>query len=139
MAENSKQNSERGQHLAQHRFKVGQSGNPGGRPKKKPITEIYERLLADPNNLALIERAIVKVLCSGSMAMVMQLREMTDRLEGKVTLPVAADITVGLADALAKARQRMAMNEGPRLEGKSDTLTLNGSSTVTENSGVSTQ
>jgi hypothetical protein len=29
---------------APHRFKPGQSGNPGGRPKKLPISERYEEL-----------------------------------------------------------------------------------------------
>ena len=31
-----------------YQFRPGQSGNPGGRPKKKPITEIYEEILEDP-------------------------------------------------------------------------------------------
>jgi Family of unknown function (DUF5681) len=29
---------------APHRFKPGASGNPGGRPKKRPISERYEEL-----------------------------------------------------------------------------------------------
>lgn len=29
-------------------FKPGQSGNPGGRQKKKPLTEAYERKVSDP-------------------------------------------------------------------------------------------
>jgi hypothetical protein len=29
---------------APHRFKPGMSGNPGGRPKKRPISERYEEL-----------------------------------------------------------------------------------------------
>ena len=91
-------------------FKPGQSGNPGGRPKKKPLTELYERILADPKNLAAIEKAVVKALSNGSMAMVLLLREITDRVEGKVTQPVEADITVNLADAIAAARKRAAMN-----------------------------
>lgn len=87
-------------------WEKGQSGNPSGRPKKKPITEMYERLLANPENLAAIEAATMKALRNGNMAMVLQLREITDRVEGKITQPIEADITVNLADAIAEARKR---------------------------------
>jgi hypothetical protein len=88
------------------KWKPGQTGNPGGRPKKKPVTEMYERILSDPKNLAAIEAATVKALLRGNMAMVLQLKEMTDRVEGKVTQPIEADVTVNLADAIAEARKR---------------------------------
>ena len=87
-------------------WKPGQSGNPSGRPKKKPITEMYERILNDPQNMEFIEAATVKALRQGNMAMVLQLREMADRVEGKVTQPIEADISVNLADAIAEARKR---------------------------------
>lgn len=87
-------------------WQPGESGNPSGRPKKKPVTEMYERILSDPKNLAAIEQATVKALLKGNMAMVLQLREMTDRVEGKVTQPIEADITMCLADAIAEARKR---------------------------------
>ncbi len=67
---------------------------------------MYERILNDPENLALIELAVTKALSKGQMAMVLQLREMTDRVEGKVSQPIEADITVNLADAIAAARKR---------------------------------
>lgn len=86
----------------------GQSGNPGGRPKKKPITEMYERILNNPEHLAAIEQATVNALKKGNMAFVLQLREVTDRIEGKVMQPIEADITVNLADAIAAARKRAA-------------------------------
>jgi len=89
-----------------HKFKPGVSGNPGGRPKKKAITEMYERILNDPIHIAAIEAATVKALRNGNMAMVLQLKEMADRTEGKVTLPIEHDVTVNLADAIAEARKR---------------------------------
>jgi hypothetical protein len=46
------------------------------------------------------------------MAMVLLLREMAERVEGKVTQPIEAEVTVNLAEAIAKARQRVAMREG---------------------------
>jgi hypothetical protein len=89
-------------------FKPGQSGNPSGRPKKKPITEMYERILSDPRNVAAVEKAVVKALRKGQMAMVLQLREMAERVEGKVTQPIEANVTVNLAEAIAEARKRAA-------------------------------
>lgn len=92
-------------------WQPGQSGNPGGRPKKKPITEMYERILANPEHLAAIEAATVSALRRGNMAMVLQLREITDRIEGKVTQPIEAEVTVNLADAIAEARKRAGLEE----------------------------
>lgn len=89
-----------------YKWAPGQSGNPSGRPKKKPITEMYERILNDPENLKAIEAATMNALRKGNMAMVLQLREITDRVEGKVTQPIEADISVNLADAIAEARKR---------------------------------
>ena len=67
---------------------------------------MYERILSDPIALAEIEKALKSALSKGQMAMVLQLREMTDRIEGKVTQPIEAGITVNLADAIAEARKR---------------------------------
>jgi hypothetical protein len=67
---------------------------------------MYERIMNDPENVAAIEKAVRVALSKGQMAMVLQLREMTDRIEGKVTQPIEADITVNLADAIAEARKR---------------------------------
>jgi hypothetical protein len=44
---------------------------------------------------------------SGRMVGQLQLKEMTERVEGKVTQPIEADVTVtNLADAIAAARKR---------------------------------
>lgn len=90
------------------KWKPGQSGNPNGRPKKKPITELYEKILNDPKNMAVVEEAIIKALSRGQMAMVLQIREMTDRIEGKITQPIEAEISVSLADAIQSGRKRAA-------------------------------
>jgi hypothetical protein len=93
-------------------FKAGQSGNPGGRPKKKPLTELYERILADPKNIAAIEKVVLEALSRGNMAMVLLLREMAERVEGKITQPIEGEITVNLADAIAEARKRAGVRAG---------------------------
>jgi hypothetical protein len=100
------QNSDKTAGIAPYKFKPGQSGNPGGRPSKKPLTDLYNRILSDPKNIAAIEAAVTKVLLKGNMAMVLLLREIADRVEGKVMQPIEADITVNLADAIAAARKR---------------------------------
>jgi len=88
------------------KWKKGQSGNPNGRPKKKPISELYGQILNDPEALEAIKAAVSKAIRGGNMAMVLQLKEMADRVEGKVTQPIEADVSVNLADAIAEARKR---------------------------------
>jgi hypothetical protein len=100
--------------LKENLWQPGQSGNPSGRPKKKPITELYERMLADPQHLAAIELSVARALKRGQMAMVLHLREMTDRVEGKVTQPIQAELTINLADAVAAGRKRAAERAAKR-------------------------
>src|SRR5215467_3240527 len=69
------------------------SGNPGGRPKKKPITELYEQLLNDGTTIKAIRVAILKNIKTNKTALVPLLREMADRVEGKVTQPIEAKVT----------------------------------------------
>lgn len=88
------------------KWKPGQTGNPGGRPKKKPISEMYERLLGEPEFLEQLEGSVRKMILSGRMVGQLQLKEMTDRVEGKITQPIEHDVTVNLADAIAEARKR---------------------------------
>lgn len=88
-------------------FMPGQCGNPGGRPKKKVITEIYERLLEDGAFVQDVELAIRKMVSSGRMVGQLQLKEMAERTEGKVVQPVEGDISIStLAERMALAEQR---------------------------------
>lgn len=74
-------------------WKPGQSGNPGGRPKKKPITELYEQLLNDDATLKAIKRAILRSVKCSRTTLVPLLREMADRVEGKISQSVDAKVT----------------------------------------------
>jgi hypothetical protein len=67
-----------------HRFKPGTSGNPGGKPKKKPLTEIYESIANDPKCQKMIRSSIVGLIKSKRMATILTLREIAERIEGKV-------------------------------------------------------
>jgi hypothetical protein len=72
----------------------GVSGNPNGRPKKDPITRIFERILENDGNVKAIEQAYIKILVEGRMASVLLTKEMLERTAGKVTqsVEVKADL-----------------------------------------------
>lgn len=91
-----------------YQFKPGQSGNPGGRPKKKPLTDIYEEMLNDPEIAETVRRAVRAAINKGQMAMVLQLREMAERVEGKVSQKVEVDgeLRLSLSERMQKARER---------------------------------
>ena len=87
-------------HLRAYRWRKGESGNPGGRPKRKIITEAYEALLetkfpGDPKG-----RTYAQLLAEGQMKSAIKgktdaAREVTDRTEG----PVSRIIEVGGKDS----------------------------------------
>jgi hypothetical protein len=88
-----------GQPGAGRPFKPGQSGNPGGRPKKKPLTEAYGRILkrrvpADlvrklglkghPTYAEMIAISLTREAVKGK---VQAASELADRVEGRITTP----------------------------------------------------
>lgn len=90
-------------------WKPGQSGNPNGRPKKKPITEMLIALFDNQGDE--IKAQMLKVFTGKSgMAKVMLLREAAERLEGKVTQQVehSGEINLTIAERIRKARERAA-------------------------------
>ena len=74
-----------------HGFKPGQSGNPGGRPKSKQITQAYQELLETVDRKSgktwaqIIAENIVKEALNNNLAAV---KEITDRTEGKAAQAV---------------------------------------------------
>lgn len=93
-------------------WKPGQSGNPGGRPKKQSITEELERLLAEeaPNSggrawVVVIAEALLQKARKGD---VRAFAELANRMEGKPrqSLAVAVNANIGLAERIAAARKR---------------------------------
>ena len=92
-------------------FKKGQSGNPGGRPKKLHITNMFEAILSRPENRKELESIIMDILKSRRMASVLLLREIADRTEGKVSqeIEVSGQLTTlsdtDLEQRLAKLLQ----------------------------------
>jgi hypothetical protein len=96
------------------KWQPGESGNPGGRPKKKPLTELYEKILNDPEQMKSLESAVIKSLKRGQMAMVLQLREMAERVEGKITQPVEVngEIALTISERMKKAEERLKSGTG---------------------------
>ena len=60
----------------------GVSGNPGGRPKKKPLTEALEKVYSDPKECMAAARALAKKARAGSIA---HFQEAANRLEGRIS------------------------------------------------------
>lgn len=96
------------------KWQPGQSGNPGGRPKRKPITEMFERILANEQNAEEIQEAVRQIFNQKSgMAKVLLLEKMAERLEGKVSQPVDANVNVNLSisERLRRAEQRLSSSK----------------------------
>ncbi len=98
-------------------FMPGQSGNPNGRAKKKPITELFEKLLDDTQNMEVVAASIMETLRSKGMAKVLMLREMAERVEGKVTQPVEISGDLALLTE-AELQARLAKLEGTDGQGE---------------------
>jgi hypothetical protein len=65
------------------KFEPGKSGNPGGRPKRKPFLEAIEKHIADhPEDVAAAIRQAFAKAKSGELP---HLRELADRIDGPVT------------------------------------------------------
>lgn len=77
---------------AQTRWKPGQSGNPAGRPKSLTFSEACRKLLAeieDETTQETVADALARVAIREARAGSAQhLKEINDRVEGKVTQPI---------------------------------------------------
>lgn len=102
-AANSAENKSRTRGIVRHRFKPGQSGNPSGRPKKKPLTELYEEILNDSKKIGEVRRAIIAVLVKAQPGMVPLLKEMADRTEGPVKQQISLDAKITYETLIAAA------------------------------------
>lgn len=61
-------------------FEKGKSGNPGGRRKATPISDMYRRILADERRLKRFCMSQYRAAIKGDS---IAARDITDRLEGK--------------------------------------------------------
>jgi len=92
-------------------FQPGQSGNPGGRPKTKPITDAIKERLAKipPDDPRTDAQRVADVLVDGALAGDIQfIRELLNRVEGKVAEMVITESgpEQTVLDALEILRER---------------------------------
>lgn len=94
-------------------FPKGVSGNPGGRPRKKPVTEICEKIFRKSKNRKEVERVIMSIISGGRMSSVLMLKEVAERLEGKVSQEVelSGEVSLGLAETIQNRRKRVANDD----------------------------
>jgi hypothetical protein len=94
-------------------WKPGESGNPGGRPRTKSITEELQRLLDQeaPQSSGRTWASVIAgaLLAKARKGDVRAIAELANRIEGKPfqTVDLTMD-TSGLAERLQKARERVA-------------------------------
>lgn len=93
-------------------FKAGQpSANPGGRPRKRPVTSALERLL-DDSKAEGIAKALIALASTEGKHTVTAAREIMDRLEGKGPIPVEAKLDLkNMTDEELEARMEELIRE----------------------------
>ena len=74
-------------------FKPGNCANPGGRPRRKAVSSALERLL-DDSTADRIAKALIEQATSDGKGAVIAAREIMDRLEGRVSIPVDAKLNI---------------------------------------------
>ncbi len=87
-----------------HEWQPGVSGNPGGRPKRKPFLEAIEKWITEnPDDVPGAIKAAFAQSKKGSIA---HLRELMDRVDGPVTQKVEHSGSVELVHEIEEARKR---------------------------------
>lgn len=72
-------------------WKPGQSGNPKGRPKKKPFAEVLEQMISqEPEALESVVKAALTEASNGNVQAQKMISEI---LDGKPTQQVEAEVT----------------------------------------------
>lgn len=84
-------------------FEKGKSGNPGGRGKAKPISDMYRRIIADERRLKRYCMSVYRAAIQGDMVAA---KEIADRLEGKPLQSI--DVTDTRTDSASRLAELLA-------------------------------
>jgi hypothetical protein len=77
-------------------FQPGQSGNPNGRPKSKPFKRaLSEALKAAEDDSDILKAVALALVAKAKDGDVPAIKEIADRLDGKVTQPIGGDEDAG--------------------------------------------
>ncbi len=110
-------------------FQKGVSGNPGGRPKRKALTEALEKLITKPlpeefrrfkvgrrwvelpDGATFADLVALGQVVSAVRGNTMAAKEIADRLEGKVTEKIDATVSLSWLEKFRRAEARRASKE----------------------------
>jgi hypothetical protein len=73
------------------KWKAGQSGNPSGRPKSKPFKDALEAIIKEVG----LNKAAAALVAKANTGDVAALKEVADRLDGKVATEVGGSDQLG--------------------------------------------
>lgn len=95
-------------------IKPGEVRNPGGRPKKKPITSAYARQVENEANADKLAKALFEKACDGDVNAARELREGIEgkalqavRMEGELGISSPEERKARVVDLLRKAAERI--------------------------------
>ena len=95
-------------------IKPGEVRNPGGRPKRKPITSAYARQVENEANADKLAKALFDKACAGDVGAAKELREGIEgkalqavRMEGELGISSPEERKARVVDLLRKAAERI--------------------------------
>lgn len=95
-------------------IKPGEVRNPGGRPKKKPISDAYAEILAIATNAMKLAQAQFDKACLGDTQAAKEMREAIEgkalqgiRIDGELGLTTPEERTAKVLDMLREGAQRI--------------------------------
>jgi hypothetical protein len=112
------------------RWPKGVTGNPGGRPRKKPLTELYavfadlqidelppriRKRFKDREELSLAANGVLGLYLSMGEGSHSAAKELREGIEGKLTekIDLTVDVNKDIVEWLQAARNRLAKRETP--------------------------
>lgn len=114
--QNKRKNKGRPEPPKEYRWKPGQSGNPGGRPKRKVLSDAYRAALeqevpGDKKGRTWAEFIADQMVMEAAKRKVPAAAELADRTEGKArqAFEVKSSLIDDLADIVKRARERAAI------------------------------